>query len=929
MCQNCAGNNKNFLLTRGGADEVQSRLCASYGLLTTQIERALISEFDFPSLNAQLLNGARAILSSWFTNGKIQGHEFKVGNLAGDKGESLSVNLSTGVWADFAANESGGDLISLYAAIHGINQGDAYKELAGQEFPASQPPQMRQHVIGITKPPADAGLPPFTHPTMGKAVAHWCYRDESGDPVSYVSRHEQNGERKQIFPWSWDGKASKWRMRSQPRPRPLYGLELLAAKANARVCIVEGEKAADAARQIIGSIYVVVTWPGGVKAVHNADWRPLTGRKILIWPDADKPGREAAKEISELLATHCQEIKIIETPGKQDGWDAADALAEGINLESLRRLVSGNVTMTTENTKISNPPQVDLTPNINNVAPPESLDKKRKGNARETASPERNHPVQPPIDAQPSDGRLEIIIKGGDLPEQIDLAEQSLMAHPSSASVFQRGGLLVESTRLPMSSVEYGVRRSAGALILRALTPSRLVDLFTQAAIFKKWDARMKDYKRVDCPKDTAIAYLSRPSWSAKPLSGISEGPTLRPDGSILETEGYDDATGLLLDFGGNTFPPINQNPTRDDALAAIAMLKELFSGFPFVSPAHRSAALSAPLTGSIRRSLHAAPMIPLSATAPGTGKSLFTDVVSIILTGREAAAMSQGNDEAEDEKRLMASLMGGDLVLNIDNIEKTLKGGTICSILTQTAFRGRILGESRMLTLPTDVLIMANGNNLELAGDITSRAVLIQMDAGVERPELRKFSVDLRKEAASRRPEFLAACLTILRAHHVAGRPLMGLNQWGRFEDWNSWIRAALVWLGEADPLETTEDLRKTDPTRENILNFLSAWHAHYGDMSIPLHRAVREATHGDSEDLEESILALAGDSRNKINMRILSWSMRRHQGQIVGGYRISRNETFSASAARWRVDRPLENTNALPAQTPPRETPREEDLF
>lgn len=386
MWQNCTGSSLRFLLTQGGDDGVQKRLCTSHGLITAQTGRALISEFDFPSLNAQLLNGARTILSSWFPNGKIQGHEFKVGNLAGDKGESLSVNLSTGVWADFAANESGGDLVSLYAAAHGISQGDAYKQLAGQEFPASPPPKTRQSAVEITKPPADAGLPPFTHPTMGKAVAHWCYRDESGEPIFYVSRHEQNGDRKQIFPWSWDGKASKWCMRAQPKPRPLYGLELLAARADARVCIVEGEKAAEAARQIMGSIYTVVTWPGGVKAVHHADWGPLTGRKILIWPDADEPGREAAKEISELLTPHCSEIKIIEPPDRQDGWDAADALAEGMDLGSLRRLVGGKVTITTKNTTTSSPPQVDLTPNIDNVVPAETLDQKRKGKAREAAS---------------------------------------------------------------------------------------------------------------------------------------------------------------------------------------------------------------------------------------------------------------------------------------------------------------------------------------------------------------------------------------------------------------------------------------------------------------------------------------------------------------------------------------------------------------
>ena len=73
---------------------------------------------DFPSLAEKLLADAPALLREWFPAGKVTGREFKIGNVEGDAGESLCVNIDTGKWADFSGSNKGGDLISLYAAIN-------------------------------------------------------------------------------------------------------------------------------------------------------------------------------------------------------------------------------------------------------------------------------------------------------------------------------------------------------------------------------------------------------------------------------------------------------------------------------------------------------------------------------------------------------------------------------------------------------------------------------------------------------------------------------------------------------------------------------------------------------------------------------------------------------------------------------------------
>ena len=144
-----------------------------------------------------------------------------------------------------------------------------------------------------------------------------------------------------------------------------------------------------------------------------------------------------------------------------------------------------------------------------------------------------------------------------------------------------------------------------------------------------------------------AAHYLARgDKWRLPVINGIIETPTLRRDGTILEDEGFDARSGLLLDMGGVKFPEIPQEPTRDDAVKALARIKEPFTGFPFVSnamgkSASRSVMLSAVLTALVRRTLHSAPLHATSAPTMGTGKSLAIDVVSLIATGRLTTAMS------------------------------------------------------------------------------------------------------------------------------------------------------------------------------------------------------------------------------------------------------------------------------------------------
>ena len=86
----------------------------------------------------------------------------------------------------------------------------------------------------------------------------------------------------------------EWRWERWPPKRPLYGLQRLAERPCAAVVVCEGEKAADAAARLLSG-YVAVTSPNGSKSAAKADWSPLQGRAVTVWPDADAAGLEYAR----------------------------------------------------------------------------------------------------------------------------------------------------------------------------------------------------------------------------------------------------------------------------------------------------------------------------------------------------------------------------------------------------------------------------------------------------------------------------------------------------------------------------------------------------------------------------------------------------------------------------------------------------------
>jgi putative DNA primase/helicase len=441
--------------------------------------------------------------------------------------------------------------------------------------------------------------------------------------------------------------------------------------------------------------------------------------------------------------------------------------------------------------------------------------------------------------ALPNDSRPTIRIAAGEIERIVNEAEAALIN--AERGLYQHSNKIVSVVETPVKAA-HGQEVIALGILERG--DHALLEDLSVASNFERFDKRCNDWVAADPPITIVKTLKQRSGRLNFPiLSGIVSAPTMRDDGSILSAPGYDERTGLLFEPRGVTFPAIPDQPTRADAENALASLCHLLKDFPFEEPYDKAVALSAILTACIRRSLPTAPMHIFDAPEAGSGKSKLVNIASVIALGHEAPTMSQGADECETEKRLGSMLLAGRQIIAIDNVVLPLEGAKLCEMLTSKIVSIRVLGASQMPEAPTSAFLTATGNNIVVKGDLVRRTVRCRIDPNLERPEERVFDFDPVKEAKARRGELVAAALTILRAHYVAGQPGKPA-QLGSFEEWSDRVRGALLWVGVADPVDSMVGLRKADPARQDLHAVISQWREVIGDERVTTSDIIGKAT-------------------------------------------------------------------------------------
>ncbi len=292
----------------------------------------------------------------------------------GSKG-SLSVyheGSKAGLYYDFERQE-GGSVLKLVQRELGLGKLEALawvKNFMGEptlipprSFQKTTPlPQPGKEWISL-KPTLQHPAPKFEEISAGKLqhyfteVARHAYKNEQGELLHYTLRlQDKNDPTRKITPplsygyWKNNPNHSCWELKGpQLDKRSLYNLPHLQENPQAIVLIVEGEKTADQAiLKFPKEDFICVTWPFGAKSASLADWTPLAGRKVLIWPDNDKAGFQAAEDIChELRKIGVESLRLVDPIALKEHfpekWDLADPLPSHLNKELLKDLITSSL----------------------------------------------------------------------------------------------------------------------------------------------------------------------------------------------------------------------------------------------------------------------------------------------------------------------------------------------------------------------------------------------------------------------------------------------------------------------------------------------------------------------------------------------------------------------------------------------------------
>jgi hypothetical protein len=486
---------------------------------------------------------------------------------------------------------------------------------------------------------------------------------------------------------------------------------------------------------------------------------------------------------------------------------------------------------------------------------------------------------------------------------------------------YQRGGELV---RPIIRTVKAAHGRLTKTAQLKSISPVFMRDTMCRHAHWERFDQKSFGWLKTMAPMNVALTLLARDGvWGFPEIVGVIATPTMRPDGSLLLKQGYDPATRLLL-IEPPKMPEIPDQPTREDALTALAQLEELISESPFDDEPSRSVALSGLITPVVRGAFPVAPMHVSSAPVAGSGKSFLWDLVAAISTGQQRMPVMAAGSEEETMKRLAGVLLTGQPLISIDNVNGELKGDLLCQAIEQHILDVRPLGRSDIIRIETGgVTIFATGNNITIVGDLCRRTITSRLDAKIENPQLKPFRNDPIRKILDDRGTYIAACLTICRAYIVAGRPGR-LPRLASFEGWSDTVRSVLVWLGKSDAVDTMQSIRDEDPQRVALTDLLHAWSRDHGvgagtnvPLAVIIDKSVTTEKLGGLEtgefkypDLNAAVRAatslIGGPALgSKCDPARFGQYCKGMKGRIVDELRLANKPSSRGGAATWWVER------------------------
>lgn len=423
--------------------------------------------------------------------------------------------------------------------------------------------------------------------------------------------------------------------------------------------------------------------------------------------------------------------------------------------------------------------------------PPSKTAPKPPKRAPRPPSPSRGHRTRPRPRRSTSD-----VPEAAPLPAPIPeiivgfneeaVADAGIAALGACPELFTHAGQLV--ALVPRSDPGTPLAASRPMLQIERLPTPRLRELLSRSA---RWLVPLSDAPAEGVlshvPQWVVSAIGARRHWPGlRPLTALATTPVLQPDGTVLETPGYDPATGLYLALR-TSHPPVPSHPTLAAARTAAEVLLATVSHVPFATAVDRAAWLAMVLTPLARFALGAA--VPLCVVEDSPRSQWSDDLIAgfAALAGVAPPAAVDADDLLGSPRRLIDALRA-----NGESVARITNG------LTRPATAWRRIYEALQRARATEGIVwFASTFRTTRDVELPRYALTLRCEGVV--PDPRGEDEPRHDVAAS---HLLVAALTILRAYQAADRPDVRLPRWPGFEPWSQVVRAAVVWIGLPDPV-------------------------------------------------------------------------------------------------------------------------------
>ena len=320
--------------------------------------------------------------------------------------------------------------------------------------------------------------------------------------------------------------------------------------------------------------------------------------------------------------------------------------------------------------------------------------------------------------------------------------------------------------------------------------------------------------------------------------------------------------------------------------------LSDLVVDFPFFDNADRHNYIGLLLTPIIAPACRGnRPLHLITAPIPRTGKSkLAEDVLGGTLTGRKTPALQITGTDDERDKRITGLLMQDETIVHLDNLPHRLDSPALASLLTASVYQSRLLGASRIVSLPNNLTLVGTGNNVECSTEIAKRCVPIRLQPSTPNPERRSnFHYPNLWQHVSQSRRSILACLLGLVQNWIDAGAVAGKFRFGGFESYSETVSGILNQNGLHHWMANARDfLKDADQDGSDMEQFVEYWFATLGAHWVNLEQIINCLT--GTEILEARLVG-------KEPKRSLGRLLRQYSGAPVGRFVIQKRKTMGGA--------------------------------